>query len=485
MRLFFCLHTAYTLFAKFPFQLYSVFMPDKIATTHVLMDNALVLYRRERSNIWQCRYKIDGAWQRTTTKEQNLAKAKIKARELLITAEIRKRDNLPVITRKFRHVAKLAIQRMRQETINGNGKASFIEYESIIKNYLIPFFGNHSITSITHNLIYEFNTWRNENLHRNIRNVNLAKTPKPAAHSTILNHNAALNRVFDEAINHGFLTAANRPKLENKGKASERRPAFEMLEVQAMISYFPDWIEHAVNDKSKELRHLLCNYVHVLLDTGARPGKELMNLKWKQIKYAMDMQTIRTGIFESDENEPWMEEPEEVIKTEWNRSCEMTVTGKTGTRIMLGMDPTIKALSKIILRNYGIENKFKDPLKGMLENFGDEYVFRTKDKKAPTSFQNLFEQFLREHELLVDPSSDKDRVFYSLRHTYATLALTHDNVPIHTLAKQMGTSVPMIERHYSHLKVVNAIAQLRNYETRRLIEAGSVIEHKFVPKVKK
>ena len=29
-----------------------------------------------------------------------------------------------------------------------------------------------------------------------------------------------------------------------------------------------------------------------------------------------------------------------------------------------------------------------------------------------------------------------------------------------------------------------AIEQLRGYETRRLIEAGSVLEHKFVPKVK-
>ena len=92
--------------------------------------------------------------------------------------------------------------------------------------------------------------------------------------------------------------------------------------------------------------------------------------------------------------------------------------------------------------------------------------------------------FLTEHDLLIDPKTEKERVFYSLRHTYATLALTYDSVPIHTLAKQMGTSVGMIEQHYSHLDAVKAIEQLRGYETRRLIEAGSVLEHKFVPKVK-
>jgi hypothetical protein len=41
------------------------------------------------------------------------------------------------------------------------------------------------------------------------------------------------------------------------------------------------------------------------------------------------------------------------------------------------------------------------------------------------------------------------------------------------LAKQMGTSVLMIERHYSHLQVIQAIEQLRGANTRKLIEADS------------
>ena len=79
----------------------------------------------------------------------------------------------------------------------------------------------------------------------------------------------------------------------------------------------------------------------------------------------------------------------------------------------------------------------------------------------------------------MDPKTEQKRVFYSLRHTYATLALTHDKVPIHTLAKQMGTSVLMIEKHYSHLKVVQAIDQLRGEESRQLISAGGVIDEAY------
>jgi hypothetical protein len=37
----------------------------------------------------------------------------------------------------------------------------------------------------------------------------------------------------------------------------------------------------------------------------------------------------------------------------------------------------------------------------------------------------------------------------------------------------MGTSVLMIERHYSHLQVIQAIEQLRGANTRKLIEADS------------
>ena len=463
-------------------------MVDKKDTTHVMMEGELVVYQRERSTIWQCRYKVGNVWQRASTKQHDLKKAKEAARELQLTAEILKRRNLPVVTRKFRHVAELAKKRMDDDTKAGRGKTAYADYAVLIDKYLIPFFGNYSITSITHTLVQEFGVWRDAKMAADKRRVSKdeKKTLKPPTHSTILNHNAALNQIFDEAMNRGFLTNSQRPKLENKGKPSERRPAFDLLEVQAMFSYFDGWIERGRDKKSKELRHLMRDYVHVLLDTGARPGKELMNLKWKQVKYAMKPVEIRTGeYYDEGPDEPPDEPPTEIVKTELNRSCEIVVNGKTGERTIVGMNPTVNALVRIIKRNYNIENKMKDPLDGIAVASNDDFVFYTKDKEKPTSFQNLFTQFLTEHDLLIDPKTEKERVFYSLRHTYATLALTYDSVPIHTLAKQMGTSVGMIEQHYSHLDAVKAIEQLRGYETRRLIEAGSVLEHKFVPKVKK
>ncbi len=85
-----------------------------LPTTHVLMHRELVLYKTPRSEVWQCRYKVDHRWLRSTTKEYDLDKARTKAKELMIEAEIRRRSNLPVVTRRFRDIAKLAIERMQQ-----------------------------------------------------------------------------------------------------------------------------------------------------------------------------------------------------------------------------------------------------------------------------------------------------------------------------------------------------------------------------------
>ena len=50
-------------------------------------------------------------------------------------------------------------------------------------------------------------------------------------------------------------------------------------------------------------------------------------------------------------------------------------------------------------------------------------------------------------------SSGSRRSTYCFRHTYATFRLT-EGVDVYFLAKQMGTSVKMIEDHYGHVTPV-------------------------------
>ncbi len=54
----------------------------------------------------------------------------------------------------------------------------------------------------------------------------------------------------------------------------------------------------------------------------------------------------------------------------------------------------------------------------------------------------------------------KIRTLYSLRHTYAMLAMLRGEVDIHTLSKQIGNSAAMIERLCSKLTATIAAERL-------------------------
>lgn len=143
------------------------------------MPRALVLFKRPRSKVWQCRFHVDSKWQRQSTKEYALEKAKAVAHDLLVEANVRKKLKAAPITRTFKDIARHAVLRMEKQIADGEAKAMYKEYISIINKYLINFFGKYKVDSITHELIEKFEEWRI---------TRMGTVPK---HSTTLNHNAA------------------------------------------------------------------------------------------------------------------------------------------------------------------------------------------------------------------------------------------------------------------------------------------------------
>jgi len=216
-------------------------MPKQSPTTTVLLDRQLIIYKRERSNVWQCRFQVDGKWQRTSTDQTDKDKAVAAAHEILIKANVRKEMNVSPITRTFRDIAKLAVKRMYDELEAGQGKVSYKDYKLAIDNYLIPALGKYYIDNIDLKALDKLDDYRIKQM---------GKTPK---RSTIVTHNAALNRIFDEAIIRGFMVESNRPKLEAKGKKGERRVEFSLKEIAALKGNFDAWISRGRAD-SKELR---------------------------------------------------------------------------------------------------------------------------------------------------------------------------------------------------------------------------------------
>lgn len=384
-------------------------MPKLSSKTVVLMDGDLKLYKRARSRAWQATFNIDGHWVRVSTKCTKLVEAKEAAKAQFFEYKFRQKNQIPVVSKRFADVARLAVTEMKKAIKAGVGKSVFADYIIVIDRYLIPFFGRMAITNIDYDTLQQFSRWRAEKMGR-----------EPKA-STLSTHNSALNRVFDEGVARGFLSKDKVPTLINKGRDSDRRPDFTEAEYRTLTSSFAGWVGAGRAGKAREMRLLLRDYVLILANTGIRHGTEAENLKWQHVQ---------------------------IFEEKGKQYLEMSVTGKTGRRDIICRANTVKYLKRIHERCTDINHlTFEQLLKAKL----DKPVFRLSDGTVSRNLRQTFKAYLTKIKLLVDPRTDQERTLYSLRHTYATFALIRDGMEIHTLAMQMGTSIQMIERHYSHL----------------------------------
>lgn len=377
--------------------------------THLLLDGAIRVYRRVRSKRWQAAFTIDGHTVRISTGKRDLEEAKEYAGDAYLEYKFRHKNDLPIVTKKFSDVARLAIVDMRKQLNAGLGKKVFKDYIVCIESYLIPFFGSQHVTSIDYQKIQDFYEWRR---------IKMGREPKA---STLNTHNSAMNRVFDEAVARGFLAHKNVPLLVNKGEKSERRPDFTREEYATMIRKLPSWITQGKKGKPTDMRHLMRDYVLILANTGMRHGTEALNLRWKHVTLFEDK-----GL----------------------QYLEMSVSGKTGRRDIICRSGTINYLKRIHERSEDIKHI---PFEQLLKNKVDLAVFRLPDGTVSKNLHQTFRAFVTETGLIKCPRTAQNRTLYSLRHTYATFSLLNDGMDIHALAIQMGTSIGMIERHYSHL----------------------------------
>lgn len=419
-------------------------MPEKLDSTYEIYPRELILYKRPNSTVWQCRYKVDGKWLIASTKLRDREKAIEKAKDLKRIAELKKEANLPVVTKKFKDIARLTKQRMDDKAKKGEAPVSYNVYKRIIDDFLIPCLGNKNIDKIDYAALKQYEVDRARLM------------GKEPAYSTVRKHNVTLNYIFEEAILRGFMTRVNKPELETKGRKGENYATFSIKEINAILANFPDWIKRGRSEAKREQRELLYDYVRILIDTGARPGKELLNLQWKNIKYkvrvvdAPKAEVDEEGfliedISQDDLIEEYDEEGNLIEPLKWQPTVTLAVYGKTKDRNVNGFDETFKVLKEIVARNY------PDPevtLKKLTENNDPGYVFRTKSGAKMGTSNHMFDRFLEEHNLLRDPNSGKKRVFYSFRSAHTTAVLNFDGVPLRDIALQLGNSPGIIAKHY-------------------------------------
>jgi hypothetical protein len=383
-----------------------------IGTETVVVKPELIrLVRRDDSKKWQVHYKLENlkTWFRRSTDTADIKEASKIAERMWMKATFDLEEGRPVTSRKFKPVAEIVLHRLEAEIAAGTAKPSARDYVSAIKLYLIPFYGLYNVDGIKPAVISEFHVWRRDKVGRELSG------------SAQNNHNAALNLIFDEAIERSYLTAYERPMTKNTGVESDRRAEFSHEELEAMMKYAAKFILDSRTARTKIIRELLAIYVPFMAATGMRPGTEAEYLEWRHI----DVE-VRDG--------------QPILHFRLQR-------GKRGARNFVAHNSCWLLLERLRQLSPDLSSM---TLEEVLKKKIPKLLFRLSDGSVPDNWNKPFRQWLEDSELLNCPVTGKERSLYSLRHYYATQRLL-EGIPIHDLAEQMGTSVLMITKHYSHL----------------------------------
>ena len=374
----------------------------------LMRDGEVVVSTRPNSGMYQARVKLpDGRWRRFSTKTRDLDEAKKIAQSEHDRFRVMDEMGFAIEPTEmggisFGEICKQYAIRLQQDMSAGFGKPIHKTYLNILDKWLVPYFNKIPIKAIDEGMIDEFERYRRDKLER-----------EPSK-TTINTHNVVFRAVFDFAAKKKYVNRSDIPvfTLKNKGVPSKRRPDFSRDEYRRLYRYMRKWAgDKSGNWISQYKRKLMREYVLFLANTGLRPGTEAMSLKWSCVE------------------ENWLASNDKKYIRIWVNQ------GKRGERRIIARSSIKRSLER--LREL---TRRTEP---------DERVFCMPDGAEPKDMSAMFTNLLIDAELLYDRGGNR-RTLYSLRHMYATFRLAFKNIDYRRLAKHMGTSVMMIEKHYAH-----------------------------------
>ena len=274
------------------------------------------------------------------------------------------------------------------------------------------FFGNKRIKEVDAKVLVELNDW----IVKGSRRGSLAQ-------NTLIRYSVDLKQFLNWCEEREYIDKLPRfPKIKYEGI---RRPHFDNRDWAKLVRHLREFVKHD-NGKVRRDRLLLRDYVLIMGNTGIRVG-EARNLKWRDIRE--------------------VHQPE---GSELPSNVAVYVRGKTGAREVVARTSAVKIYFRRILEMRTAElDASPTP---------EDYVFCNRDGTPIGSFKKSFAALLKSAGVETDTHGQK-RTIYSLRHTYATFRL-QEGVHQFILAKNMGTSVAMLEKHYGHTSNVASAAEL-------------------------
>ena len=284
-----------------------------------------------------------------------------------------------------------------------------VEY---VATYALDYFGKIRIDQISAKEFHTYWDWRKVNFKR-----------KKPTHDTLNRERNAIQSLMKFALHRGHVTKPfTIPKLNTKGIS--RRPTFTLAEWKKITTGMRKWVKDGKSNGHWRERFVLQQYVLLLSNSGIRIG-EMRNVTWDDISS---------------------------IEADTGKLVIIRVNGKTGIR-----EVVCNPGSEVFLR------RIYDLRKSQLEDTDpplQETIFINPKTSTPiTSFKVGFNSMLKYCEIPI-AKEGMNRTIYSLRHFYGTQRL-RGNINPYILAKNMGTSVEMIEKFYGHILTPDIVSSIK------------------------
>ena len=368
-------------------------------------DGKLVLYQLENrpKQLWLCRIKVPNGrgYIYRGTGTSDLFEARKFAEDLF--------DEIKIKTRLGQSITGPTLARMVEEyegAARARGEPTKREQAILVflKTYAVPYFAKNKITEISAKEIARFFDWRRAHSKR-----------RAPAETTVLHETSMFSTFLRWCHRRGHLDREIR--IERPKPGGERRPHFDITDWRRLTRFLREWVKQGQHKSGPIYRDrlMLTNYVLILANTGIRVG-EARGLRWRDV-----------------ESEPSGEG--DVV------NIIVHVKGKTGAREVVARTPEIQTYFRRIWELRCEELGGEQPAK-------DDYVFCHRDGKPIQTFKKGFATLVAEAGVEFDREGQR-RTIYSLRHTYATFRL-QEGVNHYVLARNMGTSVKMLEQFYGH-----------------------------------
>ncbi len=373
------------------------------------LKSGLIIFRRsdvEHRN-WYCRIKLpyEDRYKTVSLKTSDINLACERAFEQDADLRFRIKHEVPIFNRAFSHIAKdfAAFQKERSEA----GEITFHRWrvmDSHIRTQLNPYVGNVQINLIREDRWKAYPVWRQKN--------GKGRSGGRVSDGTIRDEMSTFRSIMAYAANKKYIPESH----VFKGRlplSKVRREEFTPEEYRKLHTFARAWIKKSRDNVSNIwYRTIAYNFMLVMTNTGMRPS-EAKNLRWRDVAVKTDKQGRKLVV--------------------------LSVRGKGKSRQLVAANNVAEYLERI--RAIGRAAKDDDPV---FTNY--------EGKPAFSLYHGLIETLLTESGLLLS-STGKRRSTYCFRHTYATFRLT-EGVDVYFLAKQMGTSVKMIEDYYGHITPV-------------------------------